>query len=61
MNKHEANWVHPEARLEVIKEFARLRIKNPSLDGDALWQLARDYAWTMALADSAIIKLEMLI
>ena len=61
MNKHEGRYVHPEVRLEVIKEFSRLRIKHPSLDGDALWAMSRDYCWTVALADSAIMRLEMLI
>ncbi len=60
MNNHEGRYVHPEVREEVIKEFARLRKRHPSLDGDSLWAMARDYCWTCALADSAVLRLTVL-
>ena len=61
MESTKGTWVHPEARLEVIKEFKRLKDKHPNMNGNELWEMARDYAWTVALADSAIIRCEMLI
>jgi len=55
----QSHWVHPEARLQVIKEYHRLRKRHSSLDGDSLWSMARDYQWTMDLADSSIIRCEI--
>ncbi len=60
MNSHEGRYTHPEVRTEVIKEFARLRKRHPSLDGDSLWAMSRDYCWTVALADSAVLRLTVL-
>lgn len=54
-------FIHPEVRTQVIKEFHRLHLKFPELSGDAKWAMARDYVWTLALADSAIIRCEMVI
>lgn len=60
MNTHNGHFLHPEVKLHVIKEFARLRKAHPTLDGEGLMAMARDYVWTMALADSAIIRCQIL-
>lgn len=54
-------FIHPEVLKEVKAEFNRLHAKHPDLDGTELWAMSRDYVWTVALADTALFRVEMLI
>jgi hypothetical protein len=56
LNNTDWQYTHPETLKEVHSEFKRLFAKNPTVDGAILWQFARDYAWTLALADTALFK-----
>ncbi len=58
-NTKRGDWIPKDVREDVIKEFHRLKAKHPSLEGDALWAMSRDYVWTVALADTAIFKARM--
>jgi hypothetical protein len=61
MDKQPIGRVHPEVLVQVYDKFKELHVKNPTVDGTVLWSMARDYVYTMALVDTQILKLEMLI
>lgn len=53
-------FCHPEVRHLVIKEYHRLRQRHADeIDGSVMWEMARDYVWTLQLADSAILRCEL--
>lgn len=52
--------VHPEVLKEVQTKFKELHAKNPLIDGVILWEMARDYVWTLCLAETGKLKGEIL-
>lgn len=59
MNNISGQFIHPEAFHEVWGEYERLHSKHPATDSDTKWALARDYAWTLALANTFNLKAEL--
>ena len=51
--------IHPEALSAVNKKFRELHLKNPTTDGSVLWAMAKDFVFTMALTDRAIMRVEL--
>lgn len=56
MNETKGNWTHPETFFNVFTEFQRLHARQPEVDGSVKWALARDLAWTLALAETSLFK-----
>lgn len=59
MQDTHGHFTHPEVWHGVFREFQRLHEKHPTIDGTAKWAMARDLCWTLALADTSLIKAEM--
>lgn len=59
LNNTHGNFTHPEVFFDVFAEFQRLHAREPNVDGSVKWAMARDLAWTLALADTALLKQQL--
>lgn len=50
------DFIHPESKKDIIKEFHRLRKKYPLAEADSLMAMSRDYVWTLCLGDTLLIN-----
>jgi hypothetical protein len=47
---------HPEVLRDVKREFDKLHVKYPNIDGLIKWSMAQKLVRTLAIADTALLK-----